>query len=334
MRTKLLFTAVSMLALEMVGTLSSAQADDVYVDLSVLEHLNANQPSVMNNGPLFPVVSATQEKKVYKAPKVKKKKISLPQPVSQEKTVEKKLNIPEKSEIKVPTEIKIEKDIKEPIEQNIQEKEQKTEISQGLKENEPAKVDTVIPVKETLNKKEVVSEPKAETNPVVIQSENKVKEENKVSDENKENISSKETIENLPVKTESLLQNVNEPTQAEKVETPALLIPTTPVIEKKEKVDNEIIFAADSDELSDANKTQIDQIIGSFDNAKENKIAIYSYNLNDGEDSFRRKRMSLNRAIAARSYLLGQGYKNFSIKVVNLNEADGKEHSIKIEELK
>ena len=48
---------------------------------------------------------------------------------------------------------------------------------------------------------------------------------------------------------------------------------------------------------------------------------------------FRKKRMSLNRAVEIRSYLLGKGYKNFSIKVINVNEAD-KNNLVTVVELK
>lgn len=43
--------------------------------------------------------------------------------------------------------------------------------------------------------------------------------------------------------------------------------------------------------------------------------------------------MSLNRAVEIRSYLLGKGYKNFSIKVINVNEAD-KNNLVTVVELK
>ena len=97
---------------------------------------------------------------------------------------------------------------------------------------------------------------------------------------------------------------------------------------------SEISFSPEGGELTSAMQTEIDNIIGAFENAKENKIAIYSFNLDDGEDSFRKKRIALNRAIAVRSYLLAKGYKNFSIKVVNLTEANGMENAVRIEELK
>ena len=67
---------------------------------------------------------------------------------------------------------------------------------------------------------------------------------------------------------------------------------------------------------------------------QKNKIMILSYKYEDGKDSFKKKRISLNRAIEVRSYLLGKGYKNFSIKVINISGDAEKRNLVEIEELK
>lgn len=95
-----------------------------------------------------------------------------------------------------------------------------------------------------------------------------------------------------------------------------------------------IVFAEGESVLTAAHKAQIDGIVGSFADAANNKIAIYSYNLDDGVDSFRKKRQSLNRAVEVRSYLLQKGYKNFSIKVLNVDASSEKINSVELEELK
>lgn len=95
-----------------------------------------------------------------------------------------------------------------------------------------------------------------------------------------------------------------------------------------------IVFAEGESGLTAAHKAQIDGIVGSFADAANNKIAIYSYNLDDGVDSFRKKRQSLNRAVEVRSYLLQKGYKNFSIKVLNVDASSEKINSVELEELK
>ena len=86
--------------------------------------------------------------------------------------------------------------------------------------------------------------------------------------------------------------------------------------------------------MTDEDKARLDAIVASFENPAVNKIAIYAYNVDDGKDVFRKKRLSLNRAVEVRSYLLGKGYKNFSIKVVNISEPEDKENKVVVEELK
>ena len=80
--------------------------------------------------------------------------------------------------------------------------------------------------------------------------------------------------------------------------------------------------------------SKIDTIIKSFEDTNTNKIAIYSYNLDDGVDSFKKKRVSLNRAVEVRGYLIKQGYKNFSIKVININSNSNKVNTVELEEIK
>lgn len=99
------------------------------------------------------------------------------------------------------------------------------------------------------------------------------------------------------------------------------------------KDDNYIKFADDIDELNDAQMLKIDSIVSGYKNEPKNKIAIYSYNFDDGADSFKKKRISLNRAVGIRSYLLKKGYKNFSIKVININSPSDKSNTVELQEI-
>lgn len=99
-------------------------------------------------------------------------------------------------------------------------------------------------------------------------------------------------------------------------------------------VNSKIVFAGEETALNEAQKAQIDAVVDSFADAASNKIAIYSYNLDDGVDTFRKKRQSLNRAVEIRSYLLQKGFKNFSIKVLNVDGSSDKINSVELEELK
>ncbi len=99
------------------------------------------------------------------------------------------------------------------------------------------------------------------------------------------------------------------------------------------KSDNVLKFSEDGDEVTPEMGKKINSIVKNFRNMEKSKIAIYAYNLEDGTDSFKRKRISLNRAIAVRTYLLKQGYKNFSIKVININAGSDKVNTVELEEI-
>lgn len=116
-------------------------------------------------------------------------------------------------------------------------------------------------------------------------------------------------------------------------ESSALLVEEPAAPQPAQSSGHDIVFADGADELTEAQKQQVDAIIASFADAANHKIAIYSYNLDDGVDAFKKKRQSLNRAVAVRSYLLPKGYKNFSIKVVNVDAASGKANTVELEEL-
>lgn len=354
MRAKYLLTTISVLSLGIAG---NVLADDVYVNLSVLDNLQDTSAPVVRPKPLFPVISKSDSQK--------------PAPVKKARKVKKASKKPEKEKLVIPAKQSVKVEVKEtetkPEDQLKQLKEVKLPEVKPVADTGPFKVapaepktDSVqaapsVPVKsETLpvEEKKVAPEVKAEgTAPIVSQNIAKVPAGNAVpSTDVKEQSMTKlptasaETL-NKNTETSSALQKELDEMEQKQTsqsvqkteEKPSLLIDNNQSTVSKEQMQqhmSEIFFMPDNDELNEENKQKVDNIISSFENAKENKIAIYSFNLDDGEDSFRKKRISLNRAIAVRSYLLGKGYKNFSIKVVNLDEANGKENSVRIEELK
>ena len=89
-----------------------------------------------------------------------------------------------------------------------------------------------------------------------------------------------------------------------------------------------ITFAADQSDLN------IDDTLASFQNPKVNKMSIISYSISGGENVFQNKRISLNRAVNTRSYLLEKGYKNFSIKIINVEADDNRINTVSLTELK
>lgn len=301
-----------------LGLCFAAQAeDDVFVDLSVLDSLNGAY--IAPHEPLFPVLP--KKEKVVK-PKAK---------TSVKKTASKKRRsapVVEVKEEKIP-EIKV-----LPIE--------KTE------EAEVVVVD-VEPVAPEVS--EVVAEVKPAADMPSLQTEQPVENEPAVEEELKKSVENEPAVEeelDRPVESEPAAEEtaadvsgINElqllqPAEAVNPEEkkPELLIDENLVSEPVEAASgNSIIFADGEDELTPEQMAKIDDIIGRFKDVTANKIAIYSYNLDDGVDSFRKKRVSLNRAVGIRGYLIKQGYKNFSIKVININSDSDKINTVELEEL-
>ena len=146
----------------------------------------------------------------------------------------------------------------------------------------------------------------------------------------KPEVSSQVITEEAPASTGMIT-----PSQAETVAQPAeqALLVEEQAAAPVETVARTIVFADGIDELNAEQINKIDTIVKGFKNEEGNKIAIYSYNLDDGVDSFKKKRISLNRAVEVRSHLIKQGYKNFSIKVININSGSDKVNTVELEEI-
>ena len=193
------------------------------------------------------------------------------------------------------------------------------------------------------------------------QAENAVPLTSKAEQEEQEINAPQAIVPQEPIKEE--ITAMPEPEQVEEpVNTPELLV-ANPVVEPTAKIENDesdetsvqnsiepsvstpqalvepvksnqISFADGSDELSDEHKRQLDAIVAGFSNPSANMIAINSYNYDDGTDVFNKKRLSLRRIVAVRSYLLNLGYKNFMPKVINLTDDISKSNIVELEEIK
>ena len=106
------------------------------------------------------------------------------------------------------------------------------------------------------------------------------------------------------------------------------LQPLIPVAEEEPAADV-IAFAGGVFELSAENTARLAAIADGFKRPGESKILIYAYNFNDGGNDFKNKRLSLNRAVEIRSYLMTRGYKNFGIKIVNTDNR-GKQNTVEV----
>lgn len=332
MRAKfLLIPTISVLGLGslLLASPSFAQ-DDVYVNFSVLDSLGENNSPVINDGPLFPIVKPVvlPAAKINPAKKIQAKKPSSPKA--------EKVNIPAKQDVNV--EVKLKEQAPKIVKPKVEG------LSASDLKDSPFAVSAEVPVKD-----EVLSAPIV---PIEVKTEELPEIKAPViSAPIDGNTPLSKTLENPIVMAESpqvavpaLIEVQSAPAAIEApavpapVETPSLPADQAPQPEvpakKIAQVSTDVIFANDSFDLSEENKAQIDQLIATFEDPNLNKIAIFAFNVEDGKDVFRKKRMSLNRAIEVRSYLLGKGYKNFSIKVINIAEENNKRNMVTIEELK
>lgn len=276
--------------------------ENVMVDLSVLDGLNTSY--IAPTQPLFPILP-------------KKNRISAPV----------KINKPAR-----PVKMK-----PQPEENRSVAKEQPKEVVISPKEevvvvdvepispkvNEPAKAIEIKPS----------SEVKAEIKP-------QVKPEDALLPQPEEKVeaATQEPLKDDTVSSESNLApqaDEQAPDVSEDTVKPALLVDEKILSEPTMAVDatSVIKFAPGIDTLSPEQMSQIKAVVAGFKDTEKNKIAIYSYNQDDGVDSFKKKRISLNRAIEVRSYLIKQGYKNFSIKVVNINSGSDKTDTVELKEI-
>jgi outer membrane protein OmpA-like peptidoglycan-associated protein len=283
--------------------------DDVMVDLSALDNLGVPQ-YVGVSEPLFPVLpkkTATRQQAAHKTTSAKSKA--------------KVKNKSAKVDIKIVA------------------TENKTEAASEPKVSDKEKVESLPVV-------QVVAEPLEDIKVVDVEpvADTVAQQAKEAAATDNGNIAAdvQTTADNLPTKAlEQIAQPTAEPVAAEaqqpEAAAEALLVTEAaeqqPINNPTPVVSQVLRFEDNVSDLTSEQMAQLDRIVGHFKNEPNNKIAIYSYNVEDGSDSFRKKRLSLNRAVGIRSYLLKQGYKNFSIKVVNVDSDSSKENMVELEEI-
>ncbi len=277
------------------GAAFCVSADDVYVDLSVLSTLRSNDEFVADSAPLFPDIK------------------NAPKTISKRKIHKAKKVVAPKKTVKVePKPVVAPKPAPTPV----------VEIK-------PAP----LPDNTTSTEPDLSSESaQVASQPVV---ENAFVEAKKQADSATNAINADATSVSAPAsEPEKTSDTVQGPATS-----PALLV----VPEKETPIapqavvplgDKQIAFAEGLDELTAEHKRKLDAIITSFQNPTNNMIAINSYNYDDGTDVFNKKRLSLRRIVAVRSYLLNRGYKNFMPKVINITDDASKANVVELEEIK
>lgn len=326
----------SVCALALQGAAFAQAADDVYVDLSVLNNLQPGDSLFVETQPLFPVVKKAPVKKTVRKKKTPKKTVAPAKPVAEKTPAPKK---EEKAIAILP---------------------QAPEIPQPLAEAKPEPVkpanpitvaDDREPVRETVADVDVVRP--AETDNGKALSEPKSEEASKPAAaliEPAAKVEPAKTEVSVPAAEETAKASEKAAAVQEAENVPAAeTAPTAGPEEKKEikpllpvgdktpaatEAGRQIFFADDSFEISPENADKIVSLIETFEDPRKHKIAIYAYNYDNGENTFKKKKLSLDRATEIRSLLLNKGYKNFSIKVINITDNPEKRNLVEIEEIK
>lgn len=320
----------SVCALALQGAAFAQAADDVYVDLSVLNNLQPGDSLFVETQPLFPVVKKAPVKKTVRKKKTPKKTVAPAKPVAEKTPAPKKEEkaiaiLPQAPEIPQPlAEAKPEPvkpanpitvaDDREPVRETV------------------ADVDVVRPA-ETDNGK-TLSEPKSEetSKPAAALIEPAAKVEPAKTEVS---VPAAEETAKAPEKAAAVQEAENVP--AAETEEKKEIKPLLPVGDKMPaaaEAGRQIFFADDSFEISPENADKIISLIETFEDPRKHKIAIYAYNYDNGENTFKKKKLSLDRATEIRSLLLNKGYKNFSIKVINITDNPEKRNLVEIEEIK
>lgn len=325
MRKNIKVWTISALVSLSVCAYANAQTEpDVYVDLSALDELSGTGSPVIHTEPLFPVVTARQaaEEKAKPAKKAVRKKAK---PAAAKPVVKKEKAKPE-VKVEVVEKAPAEQPKSEPAASVVQPAAPVTEPE--VKAQPVAEVEPVVP-----------AAPAAKTEPAVVLTEAEpAKPSAEPQSENKAKPVDDEVV---VVDVEPVSPAKAQPSAEEKTTEPAAKPEASSAdnqpqtaAEVKKPAPGRFAFDAEVSDLNDAQKAQLDNLVNGFENPAVNKIAILAFNLDDGVDTFKKKRLSLNRAIEIRSYLLQKGYKNFSIKVINVDAASDKVNTVEVEELK
>ena len=320
----------SVCALALQGAAFAQAADDVYVDLSVLNNLQPGDSLFVETQPLFPVVKKAPVKKTVRKKKTPKKTVAPAKPVAKHPPAPKNYEnafaiFPQAPEIPQP----MAKPKPEPVKpaNPITVADDREPVRETV-----ADVDVVRPA-ETDNGK-ALSEPKSEevSKPAAALIEPAAKVEPAKTEVS---VPAAEETAKAPEKAAAVQEAENVP--AAETEEKKEIKPLLPVGDKTPaaaEAGRQIFFADDSFEISPENADKIISLIETFEDPRKHKIAIYAYNYDNGENTFKKKKLSLDRATEIRSLLLNKGYKNFSIKVINITDNPEKRNLVEIEEIK
>ena len=277
-----------------IGYASLSVAADYEVNLSVLDNLEG----VADNGFELPLPAAKEKNAVSAAKKISPDKFK-------KNSVQKKSVKAEKPKSKK-TVRKTEKNIL---------KAKKVLPSESKEEKQ-----TVILKTEQLEDK-ITSEPEK---PVLQKTVEPIaKNKNEASKTEGESLlSAPEPIaEPEPKKTEKTVVAETEDKQVSTDETSKEKNDEKREVSKVGESSAMLYFPDSSAELNAEITDVLTLFLNKIDLQNQEKITIEAYNYNEEDSGFARKRLSLNRAVAVRGWLLAKGLKSFSVKIINTEDA-------------
>ena len=322
MRNRFVFsTMLSILALGAISTVR-AEESDVYFDMSALDDLSpsAAYESAPVYAPDYPsAIPAYQPTEVVF-------------PASPGTTTPVKIDVPLDPQTGAPVPVRQDPQFPTYVKPKVVTKPAPEKVAETPKpapvvtQEEPVTEETDVSAEEM----DPTAEPIADANDT-----DSASEEATLQNEPEEKDEAKEAEGDEPVAAEP--QAEPQAAEPEAVNTPPAtiepLIPAQVPVNQPKPSSEYIVFDDDSIILTEANKQKIDSILASFNNVDSSKISILSYNYDDGQDAFKKKRQSLDRAVEVRAYLLSKGYKNFNnIKVINTNSDISKKNVVEIKE--
>lgn len=348
-------------------------SDDIQVDLSVLDNIPQDSIGFVSSQPLFPVIKAApaHKKAVSSHQKAQKKRINLEKPEPIKPQVVKKVEseegfskgtienpfaqVKEMPSAKTVTPENTQAEVTKPVEALAPKKSQ-VEIAQPVEKVMPkeSQGEVIPPVKTPVIEKTPKEEKTAlqlpesaeKTNQTVQKSE-ELPEMKSIPQEPRTDNFEKAVSENTEKKEESHEENttlgepqnlLSQPQEKKENEILSAKVSAQDGVETSAKTEQlkeifSISFAPESTELSAEAQAKLEKVAQKLNKEDKKKIYIKSYNYDGGKNVFRKKRICLNRATAVRSYLLNHGFKNFSIKIININMPNEYVDTVEIEEM-
>lgn len=282
-------------------------ADDVYVDLSVLDAIPKDSIGFVGSEPLFPVVKKQPlVKKKQAIRKTTQKQAPLPAVKPQRATIAPELPPIPKEEESKPIAI-----IKAPV-----------------LDDEPE----IMPEQPEYKAEEII----AGSQPTISEPIESLSQTGDITDQTEDNQPLQETSSEMIEPTPNPEATINQPEN----NVPEDNVMSASISQEAEKqavfMPKEVYslrFETDSSELTADQLVYLDNVRAKLNPSQKKKISIKVYNYDNGEGSFRKKRVSLVRATEVRSYFLNHGFKNFSIKIINTTADSEDKNTVEIEEL-